>query len=108
MLHYIFRFGKIVFTLARTFAVHREKSVVSGFLRSVLITYLMTSSLEKEIIVLGKSVEKVLNFGLKICTNPERLMERKPDPLTCSTFPKVLQRCLFCPNDDCRRRSSGS
>ena len=30
----------------------------------------VTLSLEKEIIVLGKSLEKVLNFGSKICTNP--------------------------------------
>ena len=44
---YIFRFGQIVFALARTFAVHPEKSVVSTFLRSVLTTYLITSSLEK-------------------------------------------------------------
>ena len=56
----IFRFGQIVFTLARTFAVHREKGVVSSFLRSVLITYLITSSLEKEIIVLEKKSRKSL------------------------------------------------
>ena len=66
----IFRFGQIVFTLARTFAVHREKGVVSGFLRSVLITYLITSSVEKEIIVLEKSPEKVFNFGLKNLHEP--------------------------------------
>ena len=67
---YIFRFGQIVFTLARTFAVHPEKNVGSTFLRSVLTTYLITTSLEKEIIVLEKSPEKVFNFGLKNLHEP--------------------------------------
>ena len=35
------------------------------FLRSLLINYLITLSLEKEIIVLEKLLEKVLNFGSK-------------------------------------------
>ena len=40
-----------------------KKSFVPAFLiRSLLITYLITSSLEKEIIVFEKSLEKVLNF----------------------------------------------
>ena len=43
------------------------------FLRSVLITFLVTLSLEKEIIVMEKSLEKVLNFGSKnlyeLCVN---------------------------------------
>ena len=33
------------------------------FLCSLLITYLISSSVEKESIVLEKSLEKVLNFG---------------------------------------------
>ena len=36
-----FRFGQILFNLARTFAVHRENSFFSAFLRSLLITYLI-------------------------------------------------------------------
>ena len=34
------------------------------------MTYLITLSLEKGVIVLEKSLEKVLNFGSKICINP--------------------------------------
>ena len=43
------------------------------FSSSLLITYFITLSLEKEIIVL----EKVLNFGSKICTNPVLMFQRK-------------------------------
>ena len=46
---------------------------IAWFLRfcmSLLINYLLTSSVKKEIIVLEKSLEKVLNSGSKICTNP--------------------------------------
>ena len=46
------------------------KKVCSCVLRSLLITYLRTSSLEKEIIVLGKGLEKVLNFGSKNLCEP--------------------------------------
>ena len=42
-----------------------EQSCVSSFLRSLLITYLITLSLKKNIIVLGKSPENVLEFGSK-------------------------------------------
>ena len=35
-----FRFGQILFNLAPTFAVHRENSFFSAFLRSLLITCL--------------------------------------------------------------------
>ena len=41
------------------------KKLFLRFSRSLLITYLITSSLEKEIIALEKSLEKVLNFGSK-------------------------------------------
>ena len=41
------------------------KTLFLRFSRSLLITYLITSSLEKEIIALEKSPEKVLNFGSK-------------------------------------------
>ena len=48
-----------------------KKSFVPAFrIRSLLITYLITLSLEKEIIVLEKSLEKVLNFGSKILFEP--------------------------------------
>ena len=43
------------------------KALFLCFLRSLWTTYLITLSLEKRIIVL----EKVLNFGSKICTNPD-------------------------------------
>ena len=76
---YIFRFGQIVFALARTFAVHPEKSVVSTFLRSVLTTYLITSSLEKHYCFRKKIWKKSWIFDQKIHANPEFLMERKPD-----------------------------
>ena len=65
-----FRFGQILFNLSRTFAVHWEKGFVAAFLRSVCITYLITSSLGKEMIVLEKSVEKVSNFGFKNLWEP--------------------------------------
>ena len=39
------------------------------FLRSLLITYLITLNLENEINVLEKSLEKVLKLGSKICAN---------------------------------------
>ena len=48
-----------------------KKSFVPAFLiRSLLITYLITSSLEKEIIVFEKSLEKVLNFRSKSLYEP--------------------------------------
>ena len=46
------------------------KKFCSCILRSLLITYLRASSLEKEIIVLGKGLEKVLNFGSKNLCKP--------------------------------------
>ena len=39
---YFFRFGQILFNLVHTFSLHREKSLFLRFLRSVLITYLIT------------------------------------------------------------------
>ena len=48
---------QILFNLALTFAVHLEKTFFLHFLRSVLITYLITLSLEKEIIVLEKILD---------------------------------------------------
>ena len=48
-----------------------KKSFVPAFLiRSLLITYLITSSLENEIIVFEKSLEKVLNFRSKSLYEP--------------------------------------
>ena len=61
---FFFRFARILFNLARSFAalVHHEKGCLFTVLTSVLITCLTTSSLEKEIIVLEKSLEIVLDF----------------------------------------------
>ena len=59
-----FHFDQILFNLARTFAVRCEKSFV------LLITYLITFSLEKEIIVWKKIWKKVWNFGSKNLHEP--------------------------------------
>ena len=48
-----------------------RKSWILRFSRSLLITYLITLSLEKEIIVLEKCLEKLLNFGSKNNTIPK-------------------------------------
>ena len=53
------------------FAAHHAKSFVwLRFFMSPFITYLITFNLEKEIIVLEKSLEKVLNFGSKNLYEP--------------------------------------
>ena len=52
------------------FAVHREKIFVPAFLRSLMITYLITLSLEKEIIVLDESPEKIFDFGSRNLYKP--------------------------------------
>ena len=54
-----FHFDQILFNPARTFAVRCEKSFV------LLITYLITFSLEKEIIVWKKNMEKSLEFWIQ-------------------------------------------
>ena len=59
-----FRFHQILFNLVLTFAVHYEKSFV------LFINYLITFSLENEIIVWKKIWKKVLNLVPKICMNP--------------------------------------
>ena len=62
---FFFRFGQILFNLVHTCALHREKSLFMRFLTSVLITYLLNWSLEKEIIVLGKKSRKSLEFWIQ-------------------------------------------
>ena len=53
----LFCFGQIVFNFARTFAAHHKKKLCSCvFFKSLLLTYLITLSLEKESIVLVKSL----------------------------------------------------
>ena len=47
-----------------------KKSLFLRFLRSLLITYLVTLSLKKEIIVLEKRLQKVLNFGSRNLYEP--------------------------------------
>ena len=61
-LHFFHR-GKIFFNLPHTFVVHRKRALFLHFLRSVLITHLMTSSLEKMSWILDP----------KICGNPYNL-----------------------------------
>ena len=63
-----FGFGQILIDLAHTFA---KKALFLRFLWSLLITYLITSSVDKENIVLEKSIEKVLNFE---STTPSTLL----------------------------------
>ena len=70
----IFFFFQILFNLACMFAAHYEKKLCSCvFLRSLLITYLVTVSLKKESIILVKSLEKVLNCGSQNPYEPCRL-----------------------------------
>ena len=52
-----FRFGQILFNLARMFAEHHKKSFVSAFLRLLLITYLLNLESGKRSYSLGKSLE---------------------------------------------------
>ena len=47
-----------------------QNALFLRFFMSLLITYLLTLSLEKEIIVLEKSLEEVLNFGSKNLYEP--------------------------------------
>ena len=47
-----------------------KKALFLRFLRSLWITFLITLSLEKEVIVLDKSLEKSGILDPKICTNP--------------------------------------
>ena len=54
-----FRFHQILFNLALAFAVHYKKNFV------LFITYLITFSLEKEIIVWKKNMEKSLEFWIQ-------------------------------------------
>ena len=62
-------FGGILFNLTRTFATHHEKSFVPVFFcRSLLITSLITLSLEK-ILCFGKKTGKSLEFASKNCAN---------------------------------------
>ena len=59
----LFCFGQIVFNFACTFAANHEKSFDPAFLKSLLITYLITLSLEKESIVLVKSLIIIRKVG---------------------------------------------
>ena len=57
-----FCFGQILFKLAHMFPAHHEKSFAVVFLRCLLITYLITLSLEKKLLLwkkTGKSLESV-------------------------------------------------
>ena len=63
-----------------TFAVHYEKSLVPCFLRSPLINYFLTLSLEKYIIVLEKKCGKSLL--VYICFRDMSFQERK---IICSS-----------------------
>ena len=53
-----FCFGQILIKLAHMFKAHHKKSFAVVFLRCLLITYLITLSLEKKIIVMEKVWKK--------------------------------------------------
>ena len=95
-----FCFCQILFILAHMFAAHHKKSFCSCILRSLLITYLRTTSLEKEIIVLGKGLEKVLNFGSKNLCEPwmtflTQTRDSPPSPQYPYDSVTVLSMMLF-------------
>ena len=68
MVKSLFRFGQVLLNLTCMFAAHHQKIFVPWFFK-VFIDHLqmnlITLSLEKEIIVLEKSLGKVLNFRSK-------------------------------------------
>ena len=65
-MNFFFRFGQILFSLARTFVAHPEENLCFlSFLRSPLITYLIILCLEKEIIVLEKKSGRSLEFWIQ-------------------------------------------
>ena len=61
----LFCFIQTLFNLTLTFAVHLEKTLFLRFLRSALITYLITLSLEKEIIILEKKSGQSFKFWIQ-------------------------------------------
>ena len=61
-----FRFGQILSSFARTFAVHREKKLCSR----LLMNYLITLSLEKKLSFLKKVWKKSRILDPNICTKP--------------------------------------
>ena len=74
VIFFIYCFGQILFNLGH---VHLQcimkKALFLLFLRATLITYLITLSPEKEIIVLEKGLQIVLNFGSKNMYEPGSL-----------------------------------
>ena len=70
---FLFQFGQILYSISPVRLQHTiKKALLLCFLRSLLITYLITLSLEKRniILVLEKSLEKALNFGSKNLNEP--------------------------------------
>ena len=68
-----FGFGQILFNLVHILMAHHEKELCSCILKSILITYLITLSLEKEILVLEKSLKKILSYRSKNLYEPWEL-----------------------------------
>ena len=66
MSEFFFRFGQILFNLARALkAHHKENLCFLSFLSSPLITYLIILCLENEIIVLEKKSGRSLEFWIQ-------------------------------------------
>ena len=65
-----FCFGQILFNLAFTFTVHLEKDFIPAFPKVCIDHLLDNLESGKKVIVLEKSLEKVLNFGSKNLYDP--------------------------------------
>ena len=69
--NFVFVFGQILFNLGLLLLqCIMNKTLLLPFLRPISVSYLITLSLEKEIIVLDKGLYKVLNFGSKNLYGP--------------------------------------
>ena len=87
------RFGQIVFNLAHTFAARHEKRMVPVFFKVSVDQLFDNLESGKRNYCFGKSLEKVLNFGSKICTNSAwKKPIRCPNDRSCD---ESLYQCLM-------------
>ena len=73
----VLNISEIFFILVKSYPISpiclprtMKKALFPHFLRSLMITYLTTLNLEKEILILEKSLEKVFTFGCKNLYEP--------------------------------------
>ena len=105
MVKSLFRFGQVLLNLTCMFAAHHQKIFVPWFFK-VFIDHLqvnlITLSLEKEIIVLEKSLGKVLNFGSKNLYETWALLlynthfESLGQPTQSITLPEIAVPIINC------------